>query len=201
MRARLAAGVIVGVCLDAAACGSPSSPSPVGFNVYGRVLDFSTAAPVSGKMVAFGDIDSGPFRATATATSGVDGSYALTVPARLSNYIIEVDGTYAGLAHPAAPYRGDLFVNVGTCIARYGTVVDSKTARPITGAVVTLVNGNATTDADGWYRLDLGCPSTPPLPGNTTFMYVQHPDYMNQSESIGRGVSGVERRDVSMSPR
>ena len=166
------------------------------------MLDFQTGAPVSGAEVAFGDINSGPFRATATGVSGIDGYYSLTVAAAsVFGYQIEVDGVFAGLARPGMSYRGDLFVNVGTCIARYGTVVDAHTARPIAGAQVTLVGKSTMTDALGWYRLDVGCPSTPPLSGNTTFMYVNALGYAVGTESIGRGVYGVERRDVSMTPQ
>jgi len=202
MRDRCATCSLVAIVLCATACGSPTSPTPSTFNVSGRVLDFQTGAPVSGAAVAFGDIDSGPFRATATAVSDIDGNYSVTVPpASVFGYHIEVNGVFAGLARPGMSYRGDLFVNVGTCIARYGTVVDARTARPIAGAQVTLVGKSTITDALGWYRLDFGCPSTPPLPGNTTFMSVYASGYAVGSESIGRGVNGVERRDVSMTPQ
>src|SRR5919201_3275744 len=137
---------LVAIVLCATACASPTSPSPSTFNVSGRVLDFQTGAPVSGAEVAFGDINSGPFRATATGVSGIDGYYSLTVAAAsVFGYQIEVDGVFAGLARPGMSYRGDLFVNVGTCIARYGTVVDAHTARPIAGAQVTLVGKSTMT--------------------------------------------------------
>jgi hypothetical protein len=165
------------------------------------VLDFQTGAPVSGAVVAYGDNDSGPFHATATAVSDITGYYALTVPPpSVFEYHIEVDGVFTGLAWPGMSYRGDLFVNVAKCIARYGTVVDAHTGRPIAGAQVTLVGKSTITDALGWYRHDFGCPSAS-LGLNTTSMYVSAPGYAVGSWPIGHGVFGVTRYDVPMTPQ
>ena len=42
-------------------------------------------------------------------------------------------------------YRGDLIVRAGTtCVGRYGTITDATTKKPVSGAKVSIVLGNAT---------------------------------------------------------
>ena len=97
-------------------------------------------------------------------------------------------------------YRGDLLLDSGTCVSRYGTLTDVRTLRPVTGATVSLGGGTAISGADGWYRIDLGCPQTN-LPGGTTFMHVTHPNYVPRQQVVGRGIQGVRRLDLDLERR
>jgi hypothetical protein len=206
------ATTIMVLLVSAVGCDTqpPGAPSPANtgpVTVSGRVLDFSTTAGVAGAIVSFGTIDNGPFAAVGTATSNAAGSYTLTVPTiaqtpDLRPWYVQVDGASIGLARLAVPgYRGDLFVHPGTCVARYGIVADSRTLRPIVGATVKLSGSNAMTAIDGWYQIDLGCPTNSLVGFNTTFMNVTHPDYVDGSEIVGRGVHSVERIDVWLQRR
>ena len=79
---------------------------------------------------------------------------------------------------------------------------ESSVDVPVSGRVLDFATNSgvasATAGDDGWYRLDLRCPTDSILPGlvgfNTTFIYVGHPKYGNVSEVAGRGVAGVRRR-------
>ena len=206
---RAATILVLFVCCrcDTQPPGAPS-PATVGpVTVSGRVLEFSTNAGVPGAVVSFGTIENGPFAAVATATSNAAGSYTLSVPTiaqtpGLQPWYVQVDGASIGLARLAVPvYRGDLFVRPGTCVARYGIVADGQTLRPIAGATVKLSVGSDVTAIDGWYRIDFGCPANSLVGSNTTFMNITHPDYLDGSQVVGRGVYSVERIDVWLQRR
>jgi hypothetical protein len=98
-------------------------------------------------------------------------------------------------------YRGDLLVRGGTCISRYGTLADARTLRPVGGATVSLGGQTAISEPDGWYRIDLGCPSTGTIGFNTTFMRVSHPNYAMREQVVGRGIQRVSRLDVDLERR
>jgi hypothetical protein len=180
------------IAVSLISCSSgPSAPSNTDVRVTGRVIDFATNAGVSGARVAFGDI---------TATADASGSYTLTLPAT-GRFEPLVDGAWMGISRPTAPtYRGDLVIHGTGCVARYGIVSDAATHRPIAGAMVTLA-GTTTTDADGWYRMDFGCPPNGLFGFNTIAITVAHPLYADGSESVGRGIFGVSRLDVEMQRR
>ena len=190
---------------DARSPGAPSPAEPV--TVSGRVLDFSSNVGVAGAIVSFGTLNGGPFAAAGTTTSDAAGSYTLRVPSvaqspDLQPWYVQVDGASIGRTRlTVAGYRGDLFVHPGTCVARYGIVADSKTLRPVAGATVRLSGGTAVTTIDGWYRIDFGCPANSWVGFNTTFMDVTHPDYLDGSEIVGRGVYSVERIDAWLERR
>jgi hypothetical protein len=101
----------------------------------------------------------------------------------------------------AAGYRGDLFVRPGTCVTRYGIVADNETLRPVANATVTLLASSAITAIDGWYRIDFGCPANSWVGANTTFMSVTHPNYVDGSVGVGRGVYSLQRIDVWLKRR
>jgi len=113
-------------------------------------------------------------------------------------YSISVDGAVVGrgLVTGRPTYRGDLLVHGGTCISRYGALTDAGTLRPVAGATISL-GRSTTSEADGWYRIDLGCPEIN-RGGNTTFMTVEHPRYVSRSVGVGRGVFGVQRIDLDL---
>jgi hypothetical protein len=173
----------------------------------GRVADYATDAPVPGAVVRFA-VD--PFARTpgvfVESTTDPTGRYVLTVP-RTGQFTVFIDGADAGatLVNGRA-YRGDLLRQSGRCVSRYGVVIDANTLRPVRGATLTLVgsstyNGRAAaTGADGWYRLDLGCPDAI-LPGGSTFLRATHPDYQDHSLGVGRGVGGLARLDIDLTRR
>jgi hypothetical protein len=100
-------------------------------------------------------------------------------------------------------YRADFLVRPGTCVSRYGTLADARTLRPIAGATVSLSlgGGSVISETDGWYRIDLGCPTSGQVGFNTTVIYVSHPNYVDQSQVVGRGVAGVTRLDFELQAR
>jgi hypothetical protein len=195
----------------ASGCGTPPPAAPTSdFGVprtemsvplSGRVIDFATNGGVSGATIEFGYLDLfGKFVAAAKTVSDGTGSYRAT---RAPGYsaLVQIDGTSSGQIQVNYDYRGDFLVRTGTCVARYGTVADALTLRPVSGATVTLSGTTVKTDANGWYRIDLGCPSNGLVGFNTTFVSVSHPDYPSRSFVAGRGVFGVSRMDLSLQKR
>jgi hypothetical protein len=195
-----------------AGCGTQSPAAPtsdfavprVGASVplTGRIVDFTTNAGVSGATVEFGGLDfSGRFVAATTGVSDITGAFKVNVGAAGGYRLVQVDGAWVGQIQLTRDSRGDFLVRTGTCVARYGTVADGLTLLPITGATVMLSGTSVLTDANGWYRIDLGCPSNGLIGFNTTFVSVSHPDYPSRSFVAGRGVSGVSRMDLSLQKR
>jgi hypothetical protein len=188
--------VVAAIIALAAGCdGGPTGPT-VDVPVSGRVLDYATSGGVPGAAVAFGD---------STAVTDTNGSYSLVIP-EVGHFQPVIDGRTVGSIRVTGPaYRGDFFVHGGICVARYGTVTDARTLRSIDGATVSLGGQRAVTNVDGWYRLDLGCPTDGLFPGligiGTTFMQVSHPKYLAASYSAGKGISGVVRVDAELKGR
>jgi hypothetical protein len=194
--------MVVALVVFGAACrpqqipNTPPTPVPLpapapaaGFT--GRVVDFTTALGVAGAKVSFGET---------TATTGWDGTYVLDIPVGVYEPVI--DGVRVGLARVTGPsYRGDFFVRTGTCIGRYGTVVDRGTALPIVGATVSLGGQQVVTGMDGWYRIDLACPAPGIIGFNTALLGVSHAEYTNASWIVGRGIAGATRIDIDMNRR
>lgn len=172
-------------------------PSPNGEVVRGRVLDFRTQAGLSGVVVRFvGESVSVDARATTDAS----GSYAISVPI-IGPSTVSVDGVPVGTVRVTGrASRGDLLLDRGTCISRYGALTDARTMNPVAGATVSLGGRTAISGADGWYRIDFGCPE-PSLPGGTTFMYVTHANYAPREQVVGRGIQGVRRVDLDLERR
>ena len=130
-------------------CGTPS-PTPVyvgravrrvqtPVSVSGRILDFSTDAGVPGATVVFIGADEVVGLGTQVrAVSDAAGFYRVTV-AEPGVYYPRVDGNGMGLFRvTGVGDRGDLFVHAGTCVRRYGIVLDSRTLCPIARAKVSL---------------------------------------------------------------
>lgn len=171
--------------------------------VQGTVLDYQTQKPVPGAVVAFARsqrIDGTLVDAT-EAIADANGRYSLP-PRRDSRYLFLVNNRYVGDGYPVNPRnRADLMVHTGTCIARYGLVMDAMTFLPIAGARVTSSGfASGTTDSEGWYRIDWGCPASGGIGFNTTFLTATHPAYQSRQQVLGRGVSGVLRSDFTMNP-
>ena len=193
---------LVSASLALGACGcneqTTTGPSSTGVSVSGQVLAFQTQTGVPGAVVQFrGDSQAGETRATTDAS----GHYVLSL-STVGSFTILVDDMYVGIGRvTGSRYRGDLLVRGGTCISRYGTLADARTQRPVGGATVSVGGGTAISEPDGWYRLDLGCPSTGTIGFNTTFMSVTHPNYAPRQQVVGRGIQGVSRIDLDLERR
>jgi hypothetical protein len=182
--------------LACTSCGSsgPSSPAAPGdpggaLRVSGQVRDFSTGTGVADVTVTFGE---------ASATTSADGRYSLPTPG-IGTYYPTIDGQRVGTSHvTGASYRADFLVRSGTCVARYGTVSDPSTHKPVSGVMLSLGGKVTGSGVDGWYRLDYGCPSEAWVGFNTIFLYASHPDYGETSWIVGRGIAGVARLDIEM---
>jgi len=206
-------GALAFALLSLFACGgdhrtlpAPTSPTaalpvaslPAPLIVRGVVLDFQTAKPIPGAVVGFAT--SFPSGILETSVTDGDGRYSLPEPPPRANnqrYEFVVDNTWRGSGFPRASTRADLAVDRGSCIARYGLVLDSQTFAPIVGATARNLSNQlrATTDKDGWYHIDFGCGVTS-LGFNTTWHIMSHPDYKDGTFLSGRGISGNYREDV-----
>ena len=183
---RIAVAAIISL---ATGCGGGPTGPTVDVPVSGRVLDYATGAGVPGAAVAFG---------ASTAVTDTNGLYSLVIP-EIGHFQPAIDGRTVGFTQVTGPYyRGDFFVNTGTCVARYGTVTEVRTLRPIEGATVDLGGKQVFTATDGWYRLDLECPISGLLGIGTTSMRVSHPKYLAVDPVVGKGLGGVSRLDVEL---
>ena len=188
----LALAVLV---LLAAGCDrqAPSGPSRVG--VSGRVVDFASGVGVPGGAVAFGEM---------TAMTDANGRYTIE-HLTSGQYEPRVDGVWMGQSRVTGPaYRADFLAHPGTCVSRYGTLADARTRNPVVGATVRFVgpglSDSTVSGSDGWYRIDLGCPANGLVGFNTTMIAASHPQYLDASQSVGRGVGGATRLDLDLEP-
>lgn len=175
---------------------STSTALAVADSIRGRVTDYQTGSGVPGVVVQFADgsHDTG-------GTTDVNGTFLMSLRA-IGPFTVSVDGQIAGTARvTGARYRGDLMIDNSRCVARYGTLADARTLKPVAGASVSLAGVTTTSGPDGWYRIDLGCPSTGTIGFNTTFLYVTHPDYAPRSQIMGRGIQRVARLDLDLEPK
>jgi hypothetical protein len=188
------AAVLLLACASCGASGPASSPAAPGdlagtLRVSGQIRDFSTGTGVAGVTVAFGD---------ASTVTDPDGRYSLPMTS-IGTYYPTIDGQRVGTSHiTGASYRGDFLVRPGTCVARYGTVSDPSTHKPVSGAMLSLGGKMTGSGVDGWYRLDYGCPSEGWVGFNTISIYASHPDYGDTSQIVGRGIGGVARLDIEL---
>ena len=156
--------------------------------IVGSVLDFQTNAAIGGAHVTIGNT---------TATTDAAGMYSMTVPT--GEQSVSIDDESIGFVElKGRTYRGDFYVHAAGCIARYGTVVDSQTRRPVSSAAVSVGGVAGTTDQAGWFALKLGCPGASCIGFNTTFLSITHPNYVSGSFVAGRGVCGVRRVDYEL---
>ncbi len=188
---------------------SPAPPSPPA-RVQGIVLDFQSAKPIPGAVVGFATgfgIGGVPIGIPETAVSDANGRYSLPEPPLRNNtqpYVFFVNDQSWGSGYPRATnYRADVAVDKGLCIARYGMVLDSKTYLPITGATARDLSNRAiaTSGRDGWYHIDFGGCGVGYSGFNTRWSIMSHPDYNSSNFAGGRGISGVYREDVVLTPR
>jgi len=203
-------GVLIWVVMSAAAaCSTPTEPTFAGYAeprvttpviVSGRALAYPSDAALPSAVIAFGNLDfSGRFVADVTAIANTLGAYTASV--RPGSYLVAVGARTVGtvrILETGTP-RGDLLVNPGPCVARYGVIADANSHRPLAGVTVKLGGRSATSESDGWYRIDLGCSGG--IGFNTTFIYFDLPGYPTHCQVVGRGIDGVERIDFFLSRR
>jgi len=159
--------------------------------VTGTVRDFQSNVGIAGARIRIG---------SATATTDPVGVYSLAV--ETGQQPVSIDDESLGLVIlNDRTYRGDFFGHIAGCIARYGTIVDRQTRRPVSGAAVSGGGVTTATDQTGWFRLILGCPGTVCVGINTTFLVITHPNYVNGSFPAGRGICRVERVDYELDRR
>ena len=194
-----AKGLVVTLALLGAACGHVTEPSSAAADlmITGRVVDYQTNQGVAGLVVRFQGVTT---PVVIDAVSGADGKYAMRLPgpgyfdAWLSGQRVTTN------MFVTTTFRGDLFANVGACVARYGAIANARTHRPVAGATLLLGGHTATTSPDGWYEVHLRELACMPLFGNTTFMAVTHPDYEPRQVLVGRGLQDVVRTDIELTP-
>jgi hypothetical protein len=179
--------------------------------VRGTVVDFQTAKPIPGAVVAFATalgVGNDPIGVSQTAVTDANGQYSLPEPPVRTppsdSYYLLVNNTFVGRGylHGANKRAGDVAVHDGKCVTRYGMVLDRATYLPIVDAQILNLSNRvlATTDRDGWYQYDFGC-STGSTGFNTTWLIAAHADYTSMSFSGGRGFQGVVRDDVLLTRR
>jgi hypothetical protein len=185
-----AAIVLLCACED-----TPTAPTRGPLPVAGVVLDFTTRAPLSSATVVF----ERPLGVTITSrVTDNSGRFSANLPDP-GEYLASVNNRPAGIAIVNRQnYPADLFVDTGTCIVRYGTVTDARTALPIRDTTLTLGGVRATSTSDGWYTIDLGCPPSGFIGSGTTVIQVSHPLYEPFTRVVGRGVALVTRLDISL---
>ena len=176
-------------------------------DVRGMVVDFQTRQPVAGAVVVFADgrrADGTPVNPTQAITDS-DGKYSLPPRSNgLHAFEFFINNRFAGNGYPGSTnYRADLIMHIGTCVSRYGLVMETMTFSPIAGARVAAAGASATTDSGGWYHLDWGCPSSGTIAttgATTPILTASRPGYAQLRETIigQRGVQGVQRADVIM---
>ncbi len=169
-------------------------PVSDGRHVQGRVVDCVSGAGIAGLSLRFRQLPDG--LRTETTTDGA-GAYAIDLPA--ANYVVQTDERDIGvlLVRVGGPaFRGELLVNGPGCIARYGTIIDAVTFRPVAGASVTYGGVTALTGPDGWYRLDHSCAGS--ILGGTTGIRVTHPEYAEAFQITGRGLNSITRIDLDL---
>jgi hypothetical protein len=145
-----------------------------------------------------------PPTAPTTVTPPAAAAASVRVTGRIVDYQSGL-GMSGSLRLPSKVTETTLLVNPGTCAARYGYVYDAVTRTPIAGVRVTRA-GTATTGADGYYRIDIGCVQRDGLYWGigTTTISASHPAYQGAFELDGRreatSYSGIRRVDFALQP-
>lgn len=188
--------IVIAAILASGEIGCSQSPTqPTSWDgqvrVTGSIRDFPSEAVVNGAHVAIGN---------AAATTDPTGAYSLTVPAGEQHVLVDGEAI-ADVTMKDRTYRGDFYVHLAGCVARYGTLIDSVTRQPIPGASLSFAGGAPViTDQTGWFRKSSGCPGTLCVGFNTSFVTITHPNYRDGLGVLGRGICRVERADYELEP-
>jgi hypothetical protein len=182
--------------LGCAACGENevSGPTTDAVAIAGRVIDFFSRQTRRSVVIEYRTTAGSPVTATTTDSSG---QYSATLP-RGGDYLIFVNGNASGITYVGGVgYRGDLVIDDGRCVVRYGTVTDT-TGRPLRNATVAVGAWQAVSASDGWYSIEFGCPSNGTIGDNTIQMNVSVSGYSSWVRFLGPGITGVQRFDVAL---
>lgn len=214
--AALLATISISVSCSDRAPTAPTAaePPPIpAIRVSGRVIDYHSGQSVAGTSITWRERSSSS-SARQTVTSDAAGRFEVALPIAdtFSFEIKREPGPVATIDNPVLQsgivrvpgkrLETDLLVNPGPCAARYGYVFDAVTRQPIAGARVSRA-GTASTDANGYYRIDIGCePRTWGI--GTTTISASHPGYQGTFEFDGRqentSFSGIRRVDFALQP-
>lgn len=160
-----------------------------GVFVHGRVREFQTGNLLAGASVQFEGLPA--------VSTNAEGAYSIWLNAP-GHSTVRVSSRYQQVIVTSARFDGDLSIDsANACVARYGHVLDDSTGEPIAGATVALVGRQTTSAADGSYRLEVSC-ATNTWGFNTTFITASQAGYSQRGIVVGRGVSNVERLDISL---
>jgi len=201
------------ICLLAACSDRPSPTTPTPYtpptpvvHLTGRLVDYHTSQGFAGVVMRWlPNTPGGPQFSSLQSVSDASGGFGVDLPiaARYAFQVEDVSHASGLVIVPGKQLETTLLVNGGPCAARYGTVIDSVTRQPIAGARVTRA-GTAETDANGYYRIDIGCVPHGNWGIGTTTISVQHPAYQGASELDGRreatSFSGIRRVDFALQP-
>jgi hypothetical protein len=219
---RTSIAVFLAAALISISCSKTSSPTtptaveppPVpAIRLSGRVVDYRSGQPVAGTALTWRERSSSS-SASHTVTSDAAGRFEIALPIA-DTFSIEIKREPAPFATidnpvlqsgivrvPGKRLESDFLVNPGSCAARYGYVFDAVTRQPIAGARVSRA-GTAVTDANGYYRIDIGCEPRNWGIGTTTIS-VSHTAYQGTFEFDGRrehtSSSGLRRIDFALQP-
>jgi hypothetical protein len=189
----------------------PPSPPAQALRVTGRVIDYRTGTPVPGVIMRWRGTNDAPGQQFDLVGVDADasGNFSAVLPvadAFQINFEPNIYQSAALVRVPGKQLQTDLIVNAGSCVMRYGTVIDKVTRQPIAGATVRRA-GTVVTDASGNYRIEIGCePRDYTYWGiGTTILEVTHPAYAAAFVFDGRrehtSGSGIRRVDFALQPR
>jgi hypothetical protein len=201
--------------------GTPTAPTTTTpqattatVRVTGRIVDYASGQGVPGYTVRWWAGSNSNFNigsAILNSVTDANGRFTVDVPVKdgftplTDPLLVEIPAASGAIRIPGKSLETNLLVNGGTCAARYGYVYDALTRQPIAGARV-LRAGTATTDATGYYRIDIGCEQRDALYWGigTTTISASHPAYQGAAELDGRregtSYSGIRRVDFALKP-
>jgi hypothetical protein len=217
--AALLATISISVSCSDSAPTAPTAaePPPIpAIRVSGRVIDYHSGQSVAGTSITWRERSSSS-SARQTVTSDAAGRFEVALPIAdtFSFEIKREPGPVATIDNPVLQsgivrvpgkwLETDLLVNPGPCAVRYGYVFDAVTRQPIAGARVNRA-GTASTDANGYYRIEIVCDAPPGQSWGigTTTISASHPAYQGTYELDGRiewtGRPGITRVDFALQP-
>ena len=186
------------LALGCAACGESSNevtgPTSSAVPIGGRVIQFFSRDTAAGATIEFRTTNGSPVTST---TTDANGNYSATLP-RGGEYLLFINGIARGNAYVGdTGYRGDLLVDDGRCVVRYGTITDPA-GRPLANALVSIGALSAVSAHDGWYSIEFGCAGSGTIGGTTVPMNVSLNGHASFGRVFGPGLAGVQRFDVAL---
>jgi hypothetical protein len=193
---------------------TPQTPTQANVRVAGRVIGYATGIGVAGQAIRWWTGSNSHLivrPGTLNSVTDAAGRFEIDVPVTADftpltdTLLFDIPDTSGSVRIPAKSLETIILVNPGGCNVRYGYVYDAATRLPIAGARVSRRNA-ATTDANGFYRLEVVCNAPPDQSFGigTTTISVSHPSYQGTYELDGRsewtGRPGIRRVDFALQP-